>query len=252
MKKVYITAVFIAIIAGVATYIFATQVQKSTKIKDAPMAEVVVALQDIRENSLITEEMVELRTYTVASITPGAPASLDEVVGHLARYPIMQGEQVLPSKLIKLGERDEKGALSHQLLPGEYAYSLSIGSEQGVSGFIGRGDYVDILFTELLPDGEYKTDFVLRDIYVLRTSNYAANRVADAPDGQPITSYMEVTFKLDEAQCLLISNTLAKGEVRLILKSIKTGEELNADVKQTEAARQEPNQEETTNLLDAS
>lgn len=236
MKKVYITAVFIAIIAGVATYMFASELQKNTKIKDAPMSEVVVAIQDIKENTIITAEMIEVRLYTSASVSPGAVSKLEDLVGKLARYPISTGEQILMNKLIAIGEKDEKAALSYQLLPGEYAFSLVIGSQEGVSGFITRGDYVDVLYTDQKDDGTYKTDFVMRDVYVLRTSNRAANSAADAQGGAEITSYMELTFKLDEAQCLKLSDILAKGSVRLVLKSITTGETLQGLVEQTEKA----------------
>jgi pilus assembly protein CpaB len=248
MKKVYITAVFIAIIAGIATYMFASELQKNTKIKDAPMSEVVVAIQDIRENTVITAEMVEVRLYTTASVTPGTVSKLEDLVGKLARYPIFVGEQILASKLIGIGEKDERAALSYQLLPGEYAYSITIGSEQGVSGFITRGDYVDILFTELKGDGTYKTDFVMRNVYVLRVSNHAANLAADAQGGAPITSYMELTFKLNESQCIQLSDIRAKGDVRLVLKSITTGETLQGTVEQTEKAEEKTGESNSTKV----
>jgi len=166
----------------------------------------------------------------------------------LARYPIFVGEQILASKLIGIGEKDERAALSYQLLPGEYAYSITIGSEQGVSGFITRGDYVDILFTELKGDGTYKTDFVMRNVYVLRVSNHAANLAADAQGGAPITSYMELTFKLNESQCIQLSDIRAKGDVRLVLKSITTGETLQGTVEQTEKAEEKTGESNSTKV----
>ena len=40
MKKVYLIAVIVAIIAGVATYMFATGINSKTKFKDAEMVTV--------------------------------------------------------------------------------------------------------------------------------------------------------------------------------------------------------------------
>ena len=42
MKKIYLMAVIFAIIAGAATWLFATEIQKSTTIKDVEKASVVV------------------------------------------------------------------------------------------------------------------------------------------------------------------------------------------------------------------
>ena len=47
MKKVYLIAVIVAIIAGVATYMFATEINSKTKFKDAEMVTVLVPAADI-------------------------------------------------------------------------------------------------------------------------------------------------------------------------------------------------------------
>lgn len=229
MKKVYLIATFVAIIAGIATYMFSTQLVKSSRIKDAPTTSVVVAIEEIKENTILTMEMFEVRFYTTESVVPNAADKIEDVVGKLSRYPIAKGEQVVRSKLIVYGETVKDAALSYQLLPGEYAYSLSLDSVQGVSGFIARGDYVDVLFTSDTADAAggtlvYMSEIILRDVYVLRVGNNAANKVADAPNGQPITAYTEVVFKLNEEQIIKLSNYLAAGPVRLALKPVTAGE----------------------------
>lgn len=224
MKKVYLIATFVAIIAGISTYLFASQIQKSTKIKDAPTSSVVVAIQDIKENTILTNEMFEVKLFTTVAVAPGAADKIEDVIGKMSRYPIAVGEQVLANKIISVGEKVENAALSYQLLSGEYAYTITVDSVQGVAGFITRGDYVDVLFTSNDEQGNYKTEIILQDVYVLRLANNAANKIADAPNGQPITTYVEVTFKLDEEQILKLSNYLAQGSIRLALKPITTGE----------------------------
>ena len=224
MKKVYLIATFVAIIAGISTYLFASQIQKSTKIKDAPTSSVVVAIQDIKENTILTSAMFEVKLFTTVAVAPGAADKIEDVIGKMSRYPIAVGEQVLANKIISVGEKVENAALSYQLLSGEYAYTITVDSVQGVAGFITRGDYVDVLFTSDDEEGNYKTEIILQDVYVLRLANNAANKIADAPNGQPITTYVEVTFKLDEEQVLKLSNYLAQGPIRLVLKPITTGE----------------------------
>ena len=50
MKKVYLIAVIFAIIAGVATYMFATEIDKKTTFKDADMVTVLIPTADIDKN----------------------------------------------------------------------------------------------------------------------------------------------------------------------------------------------------------
>ena len=59
MKKVYLIAVIVAIIAGVATYMFATEINSKTKFKDAEMVTVLVPTADIEKNVEITADMFE-------------------------------------------------------------------------------------------------------------------------------------------------------------------------------------------------
>ena len=59
MKKVYLIAVIFAIIAGVATYMFATEINSKTKFKDAEMVTVLVPTADIEKNVEITADMFE-------------------------------------------------------------------------------------------------------------------------------------------------------------------------------------------------
>ena len=59
MKKVYLIAVIFAIIAGVATYMFATEIDKKTTFKDADMVTVLIPTADIDKNVEITADMFE-------------------------------------------------------------------------------------------------------------------------------------------------------------------------------------------------
>jgi pilus assembly protein CpaB len=227
MKKVYLIATFVAIIAGIATYFFATQIEKKQTIKDQPMSQVVVAIEAIPENIVITADMVELKNYTTVSVVPGAADKTADVVGKISRYPVTQGEQMVLSKLNKVGEAQDNAALSYQLKAGEYAFTMAVDVVQGVAGFVSRGDYVDIIFTSI-PQGatDFVSDLLLQDIKVLRISNYATNYASEAPKGAPITSYTEVTFSLTLEQIKVLAATMAKsGTIQLALKSITTGEQ---------------------------
>jgi len=190
MKKVYLIATFVAIIAGIATYFFATQVQQNQTIKDAPTTPVIVAVVAIPENTIITADMVAVRQYTTVSVVSGAAGNLADVVGQLTRYPIVPGEQIIKSKINKVGQEQGNTALSYQLKKGEYAYTISVDDIQGVAGFISKGDYVDILYTSTI-NSKVTTSVIMSNVYVLRISNYAANVAAAVPNAAPITNYVD-------------------------------------------------------------
>lgn len=226
MKKVYLIATLVAIIAGIATYFFATQIEQNTKIKDAPTLSVVVAIVPIPENTVITAEMVALKQYTAVSVTPNSASKLEDVLGKLSRYPVVVGEQLILEKLSTLGQEDEKAALSYQLKEGEYAYTMAVDNVQGVAGFISKGDYVDILYTSK-PDGatKFNTVILMSNVHVLRVANFTANYAAEASGAPPITAYAEITFNLSKAQIIQLSEKMSEsGNISLALKSITSGE----------------------------
>ena len=239
MKKVYLIATFVAIIAGIATYFFASQISKSQKIENIPTASVVVAKEAINENTTLTAEMLEVRVYTKSSILPGAASTIEEVVGKLNRYPLVKDEQINTDNLITKGVENKDARLSYQLLPGEYAYAIPVDVVQGVAGFISPGDRVDILHTGTVEDtsadgqivtigniddkGVIITQILMKDIKVLKISDYAANVLAEKPladGGEKITSYSVVTLLLNEAQVIQLTQMQSVGRLMLALKPI--------------------------------
>lgn len=222
MKKVYLIATFVAIIAGIATYLFATQIEKKQTIENQPMSTVVVALDAIPANMVITADMVSVQQYITSSVVPLAATKLEDVVDKISRYPIVKGEQLVTEKLSAVGADAKNTQLSYQLKEGEYAYTIAVDSVQGVSGFISKGDYVDIFFTKL-PNGatEFVTELVMENVKVLRISNFATNYASEVPKAPPITAYSEIVVSLTKDQILQLSSKLAdSGSVRLALKPI--------------------------------
>jgi pilus assembly protein CpaB len=133
MKKIYILALVVALLAGFATFYFADKIDEKSNINNAPTSSVVVALIDIPANTVITEEMVALKKYTTVSVTPGTATTLEEVLGKAPKYPIVAGEQVVLSKVMTVGSSDSTGSLSFQLEEGKYAYTITVDTVTGVS-----------------------------------------------------------------------------------------------------------------------
>ncbi|HOU11010.1 MAG TPA: Flp pilus assembly protein CpaB [Clostridiales bacterium] len=219
MKKVYLIATVVAIITGIATYLFASQLQKNSTIKDTPNSPIVVAKVNIPKNTIVTADMVELKQLPTLSVTPGAYSNPTDVVGKVARQDIMLGEQLVPLRFVQPGRKDNNAALSNQLKEGEYAYTLSVDVQTGVAGYISEGDYVDVMYLKTSPDGKTTADIVFQNIFVIRTSGFSENYSAESA-GTPILEYSNVTLVLTLEQCRQMALYQSTGMVRLLLKPV--------------------------------
>lgn len=214
MKKVYLIAVIMALVTGFAVYIFATNLQKSTSAENTPTTPVVVALSNISENTVLTEEMLEVKQLPTVSVTPGTARTIDEIVGMIAKYPMVAGEQI-PIKQLRKPGSDDGTDLSYQLGENERAFTISVDEVSGVSGFIRAGDSVDII-TTVANNANPVTEYLLQDVLVLKVSNKAANA-----SGSPITSYSTVTLCVSPENALKLGEAVNLGQsIRLILRPI--------------------------------
>lgn len=233
MRKVYLIATIVAIITGFSTYFFATSIEKKTHIKDVPTVDVVVAIVDIPENKQITAAMVELKKIVQTAVVADTATKLEDVIGKLNKYPIAVGEQISLKKIVELGNKDSDAALSNQLSEGEFAYTIAVDNVTGVSGYITKGDYVDIIFTGNDKNGQPVTEYLFEKIQVLKVSNYASNYAAQS-QGVPITSYSELVISVTHDQALEMTDALTRGTFRLILDPITIADD--GQTKTTEAA----------------
>ena len=153
MRKIYLFAVIFALIAGFATYFFVNSLQHNSAITGVEEADVLVASEDIKEGTIVTEDMFLAIKLPVDSITYGTLVNAKSVVGFMANETIHKGEQVLASKLTDLREGDDnlesngEYRLSYHLGEGKYAYTISVGETNAVAWFLRAGDYINIFNT---------------------------------------------------------------------------------------------------------
>ncbi len=217
MRRVFLIAMAMALLTGIAVYLFAVDLQHSVRQTDLPTAAVAVALGDIPENTALTEEMFEIRTLPSVAVSPGTARSAEEILGRITRYPIAAGEQIHMQRLRTPGEA--KGLeLSYQLKENERAFTVAVADASGVAGFIRAGDFVDIITTDS-GDGEGtapRTYFLLENVRVLKVSNKAANMA-----GTEIAEYQSVTLCLSPEDSLLLGDAINLGKnIRLILRPV--------------------------------
>ena len=222
MKRVYLIAVVFALIAGFATYLFATQISKNSSIKDAEKVEgVIVALQDLPENTVITEEMfAEDSTYftrkTVLAddVDPNYVTDPATIIGHVVSENIYQGEQ-LSTKRIVSASSDEV-SLSYKLADGMVAYSFNAANVTGVDGYISIGDTVDVIVNEKDDEGNTTPTVAYSDLKILRVSNNTTSTNSEATKTK-ITEYSTLTVEVTEEQALQLYDIETRYSFKLVL-----------------------------------
>ncbi|MGN0521247.1 MAG: Flp pilus assembly protein CpaB [Eubacterium sp.] len=221
MKKVYLIAVIFALIAGFSTYMFAKYIDDKSTIKDADTVEVVVALQDIADNTKITQEMFEedagyftKKTIIADDAAPNYVTDYNELVDKITVDPIYAGEQISSNRYEDVDGDDI--ALSFKLNKGMVAYSFNAASVKSVDGYISEGDTVNVIVYEKNEDGESETKVAYEDLKIIRVSNNTNNTSANS-SGTPITEYSTLTVEVTEKQALQLYEIENDYDFKLIL-----------------------------------
>lgn len=227
MKKVYLIAVVVAIIAGFATYMFATEIDKKTTIKDADMVTVLVPVEDMDKNVSITEDM--FNTDSPKFVTKeilAADSSENYVTDAKQLFDAENNVQMVtveklyanePININRLESVDGSDvALSLKLAKGKVAYSFSAASVTSVDGYISEGDTVDVLIPEKQDDGTVKTKIAYKDLKILRVSTSADNSTA-AEKGTKINKYSTLTVEVTKKQALELYQIENEYDYKLIL-----------------------------------
>ena len=221
MKKVYLIAVVFALIAGFATYFFASEIDKKTTIKDADTVEVIVPVNDMSQNSSITEEMFAedagvftKKTVVAADVnTETVVTEQDQLIGKVTIDPLYAGEPINIKRIEDLGGADV--ALSLKLPKGKVAYSFNAGSVTSVDGYIREGDTVDVIVYEE-KDGNGKSEVKYKDLKILRVSN-AQDSVTASQSGQPLNAYSTLTVEVTKDEALQLYDIEQNYTYKLIL-----------------------------------
>ena len=170
MKKVYLIAVIFALIAGFATYFFASEIDKKTTIKDADTVEIIVPVADMAKNTTITEDMFadeagvfQTKTVVADDVTGDVATDKKQLINQVTVDPLYANEPINVKRLESIDGSDV--ALSLKLPKGRVAYSFNAASVIGADGYISEGDTVDVL----VYDGvNQKSKIAYKDLEILR------------------------------------------------------------------------------------
>lgn len=146
MKKVYLVAVVVALIAGICTFLFATQLFKTVSAKSADTTTVLVPVNDIEKDVLIGASDIQnmFREEKVFNNDLIENVVLDDefLVDKVTNSVLYAGEQINQNRLID--QKADDVTLSLKLPAGYVAYAIKAEDTQGVDGYISEGDTVDL------------------------------------------------------------------------------------------------------------
>ncbi len=226
MKKIYLIAAVIALVAGFATYFFASELKTSKIVMGVNEATVLVAIDDIDENTILTKEMFQVVKLPETAVTFGTVSNINDVIGFMATDNILAGEQLMARKVGPISREDAKGRLSYQLSNGMYAYTITVGPENSMGYFIKEGDRINI-YNTAVPS----VTPALENIPVLKIGDYPANVQQEA--GVEIQTYSSITIALTKEQVPKFFEV--QNSFRIILVSYEEGYGLADDIAKASA-----------------
>jgi pilus assembly protein CpaB len=212
MKKVKILALVMAIVtAGLLFWYLNTA---GDKVDEADTTKVVIAAEDIPENTEITSEMLITADVPVESILAETYDDPSLIIGMAARVDILAGEQIVSSRLVEIGT-STGGTLAYSITPGMRAITIAVSEVTGLKSLIRPGDYVDII-SEYIVTGDIPTEkLLLQNILVLATDQ----ALSESGVTEGATEYTTLTLEVTTEQALKLSISENNGIVRAILRS---------------------------------
>ena len=216
MKKMKVIALVAALVLGFCVYKYMGELNKPT---EEPRVNVVVCAVDIPENTTITADMVRTVAVLEESVLANAVTDVNSVVGMVMNSDMYAGEQVLSSRLVRLGATDAaSNSLAYVIEPGMRAVTVAVNTTSGLENHIRPGNSVDVVMyytTEGVNGGEGESvaNYLMQNITVLAVGN-TLNKGSAAPEG-----YGTVTLMVTPEQALDLSFVEQYHALRLIMRS---------------------------------
>ncbi|PKM99678.1 MAG: Flp pilus assembly protein CpaB [Elusimicrobia bacterium HGW-Elusimicrobia-2] len=237
-RKVILIAAVFGVLAVLLVQAFLSSIEKKYKVGAEPV-NVLVAKGYISEGTLVTEYMVDTKSFPRNFVSPGAVTSIKQLMNEQGMYinatlvPILEGEQVTSTKLVQPGK--ETG-MSIVIPEGYRAVSIAVTDITGVARLIKPGDRVDVIGTSefMVKHRPMVRSFTAFQNVLVLAYNQNIMGTVIAPDkkaaeGQGIGEMLEedkqekiptVTLALTPNQAQKITHLVRIGEIQLSLRPI--------------------------------
>jgi pilus assembly protein CpaB len=228
MKQAQLIGIGVAGVASLAAFVIMGKYVNQPKAKPQIVKEVVdsvrvlVARSDLPLGSITTEQSFRWQDWPKDSISPSfitsslKPAADKDYANFIARSPVLAGEPITDSKVIKSGSG---GVLAAILPPGMRAVSTKISEQSAAGKLILPNDHVDLILIQRkrgkAGGEEVNADTLFRNVRVL-----AIGQNLETKDGKKTAdgnvAVLEMTPK--QSEMLSMANTI--GEISLALRSV--------------------------------
>lgn len=156
MKKVYIIAAVIAVLAGALLFVYLGNLEAS-KEPSIETEAVVTAVRDIPAYTTIDATMLTFTNYPKGAAHPKAARNIADIIGRTTEGAILSGEQILTEKL-----KSDKSGMSYIVPDGMRAVTIAVNEVTGIAGFIKTADHVDVVCTATTEySDKYNTSVVI-------------------------------------------------------------------------------------------
>lgn len=230
MKRPQLLGLVIAVSAGALAFVMVRgmvnkpPVEKTVEVK-VQSSEVLVARTDIGLGQITNDSLFRWQSWPTETVTSGfitrehRPEAMTQLAGSIARAPLMAGEPITETKLVRPGQG---GVLAAILPAGMRAISTRIKEETAVGNLILPNDRVDVILIRRMRNGrsnneEYVSDLLFGNVRVLAIGQQIENKEGrKTADGNAATATLELTAR--QAELLALANSM--GEISLSLRSV--------------------------------
>jgi pilus assembly protein CpaB len=233
MNRARIVVLGIALVAGAfAAYLASgsdpAPVQTAAPVPPMETTDVLVAKSDIGLGQTITADDLKWQTWPAAATSANfikrndRADAIKDMTGSIARSPLMAGEPVRETKLVK---GNGSGFMAAILPSGMRAISTEISPETGAGGFILPNDRVDVLLSRrqkaIDANGNVSSveiissDIILTDVRVL-----AIDQTIEEKNGQKVVVGKTATLELRPRQAETLARARQSGTLSLALRSL--------------------------------
>jgi Flp pilus assembly protein CpaB len=180
-------ALLLAVMAAAGVVLYTMNV-KEEATTGGPTSTVVVASVDVPTGTeldpLIEQGKLVEQEIPKNYIVPGAVGSLEELQGTTVSQPLLEGEQILASRIAELGS--VKGG-TIGIPEGFSAFTMELRPEQTVANVLNRGDHVRVFATFAEKSGARASVALLPDVEVLAVSSEGDPESQQAATNQLVT-----------------------------------------------------------------
>ncbi len=232
MNRARIAVLAIAVVAGgFAAYLASgsepAPVQTAAPVPQIETTDVLVAKSDIGLGQTITPEDLKWQTWPAAAASANfikrsdRADAIKDMTGSIARSPLLAGEPVRETKLVK---GNGSGFMAAILPSGMRAISTEISPETGAGGFILPNDRVDVLLSRRQKSTDangasgaeiISSDIILSDVRVL-----AIDQAIEEKNGQKVVVGKTATLELRPRQAEALARARQSGTLSLALRSL--------------------------------